>query len=272
MLLVENQLPFFVLRELFCTIERSRADQDMIFMEAIFTMLGDRVPGKRRPRDDLKSPNLSYIRRILDFMYHCCFHSSTSKVKARKKKLRDDNSTSEVKNQLKEAGIKFKLVDGNTMFDIWFENGTLHIPEIKIGDDTEPFLRNLITYEQLLADRDLKHATDYMLFMDYLIDSPKDMETLCQHGIIKNMLGDDKAVATTINCLGFGVIFSPNFYYTEVFNKIHEHRIRPWNSWMANLNHNYFNSPWVLISFLAGALILLLTLLLTVFSVLSYAQ
>ncbi|XP_022722246.1 UPF0481 protein At3g47200-like [Durio zibethinus] len=373
MLLVKNQLPFFVLWELFCMIERSRPDQDMIFVEAIFTIFGNRVPGKRRPEGDLKSPNLSDIKHLLDFMYHCCFHPSTSAVRARKKKFRpynstsekkdreenprdrncfrsyikhlldfayhccfhpstsevearrEDNSTSEMKDgeanprdrncfrsyikrllnlsyhscchpstsqkknelnfircatQLKEAGIKFKLVDGNTMFDIRFENGTLHIPEIKIGDDTEPFLRNLIAYEQLfLEDRDLKHATDYMLFMDYLIDSPKDVEILCQHGIIENMLGDDKAVATMINSLGFRVVISPNFYYTEVFNKINEHRSRTWNRWMAkwdrwmeNLKDKYFNSPWAFISFLAASLILLLTLLQTVISVLSYAQ
>ncbi|XP_022722253.1 UPF0481 protein At3g47200-like [Durio zibethinus] len=369
MLLVENQLPFFVLWELFCMIERSRADQDMIFMEAIISMLGNRVPGKRRPRGDLKFPNISDIKHILDFMYHCCFHPSTSEVEARKKKLRDknstsekdgqenprdlncfrsyikhlldvayhccfhpstsevqvrkkylkeDNSTSEMKDneenprdrncfrsyikrlrnlryhscchpstsqkknelnlircatELKEAGIKFKLVDGNTntMFDIRFENGTLHIPEITIDDSTEPFLRNLIAYEQLfLANRDLKHAPDYMIFMDYLIDSPKDVEILCQHRIIKNMLGDDKAIATMFNGLGVCVTFSSRFYYAEVFDKINKHRHKRCNRWMASLNHNYFNSPWAFFSFLAAVVLLLLSMVQTVFSVLSY--
>ncbi|XP_022722250.1 UPF0481 protein At3g47200-like [Durio zibethinus] len=318
MLLVENQLTFFVLRELFCLIVSSRADKDRIFKEAIYQTLGGITPGKMRPRDDLRSLNLLDIKHLLDFTHHCCFHPSTSEVEARKKNPRDDNSTSEMKDreenprdrncfisyikhlpdlrchcfchpsssqkknelnfircatELKEAGIKFKLVNGNPMFDIWFENGTLHVPEIKIEDYTEPVLRNLIAYEQLfLADRDLKFATDYMFFMDYLIDSPKDVEILCQQGIIKNMLGDDKAVAAMINALSFGVTFSPSFHYTEVFNKINEYRSRRWNSWMANLKHNYFNSPWALISFLAAALLLLLTLLQTVFSVLSYAQ
>ncbi|XP_022722252.1 UPF0481 protein At3g47200-like [Durio zibethinus] len=213
MLLVENQLPFFVLWELFYIIESSWAGQDMIFMLAIYVILDDKAP------------------------------------------------------ELKDAGIKFKLADGNTntMFDIWFENGTLHIPQICVEDYTESFLRNLIAYEQLfLADRDLNRATDYMYFMDYLIDSPKDVGILCQHGIIKNMLGDDKAVATMINGLSCGVTFSPSFHYTEVFNKINEHRSKRWNSWMANLKHNHFNSPWAFVSFLAAALLLLLTLLQTV--------
>ncbi|XP_022722243.1 uncharacterized protein LOC111279562 [Durio zibethinus] len=269
-LLVENQLPFFVLWELFCIIERSMANPDMNFMGAIFRLLGGTAPGKIRPVNDLRSLSLSDIKHLLDFMYHCCFHPSTSEADARKKNPRDDNSTSEMKDreqnprgqncfrsyikhllnlryhccchpstsqkkneskfircatELKEAGIKFKLVDGNTMFDIWFANGTLHIPQIRIGDYTEPFLRNLIAYEQLfLADTDLKLATDYMVFMDNLIDSPKDVEILCQHGIIKNLLGDDKAVATMINGLGVFIIISPSFYYTEVFNKINKHR------------------------------------------------
>ncbi|XP_022722236.1 UPF0481 protein At3g47200-like [Durio zibethinus] len=296
LLLVENQLPFFVLWELFCMIE-NRDDKDMIFKKAICKMLDKIVPDKRqRQREDPTSLRLSDIKHLLDFTYHYCFHPSTSEVvngdpncfRSCIKYLLDlgyhcccPPSTSQKKNdfircatELKEAGIKFKLVDGNTRFnfDIKFANGTLHIPKIKIGDYTEPFLRSLIAYEQLfLADR--KHVSDFMIVMDYLIDTPKDVEILCQHRIIKNMLGNDKAVATMINGLVVGVIYSPcSFYYTKVFDEINEHRSKRWHRWMANLNHNYFNSPWALISCLAAALILLLTLLQTVFSVLPYVK
>ncbi|XVF29174.1 hypothetical protein REPUB_Repub15cG0097300 [Reevesia pubescens] len=86
-----------------------------------------------------------------------------------------------------------------------------------------------------------------------------------------NMLGDDKAVATMINSLGVFISYSPNFYYTEVFNKVNKHCSKRCNKWMANLKHNYFNSPWVLLSVLAAAL-LLFTMLQTIFSVLSYAK
>ncbi|XVE81430.1 hypothetical protein DITRI_Ditri15bG0062700 [Diplodiscus trichospermus] len=271
MLLVENQLPLFVVWELFCMV-KSKAVKH-IFMQAIFEMLRQAVPGKVLSRNELNSWTLD-IKHLLEFTYHWCYHPSTSEMNYNREKNQDvEWKFIRCATELQEAGIKFVLVEGNSIFDISFENGNLYIPKIEMGDYTEPFLRNVIAFEQLfLADKDFRHATDYMIFMDNLIDSPKDVEILCQTGIIDNFLGDDKAVATMINSLGLFVDYGRSFYYTEVFNKINRHCSRRWNRWMANLKHNYFNSPWSLISVLAAVLLLLLTVLQTLFSILSYAQ
>ncbi|XVF65080.1 hypothetical protein PTKIN_Ptkin09bG0218000 [Pterospermum kingtungense] len=237
MLLLENQLPFSVIWELFRMIENS-ADQNM-FMEAIFDMLRDVIPGKERPRDELKSFRLEEIKHLLDFTYRCCCHPSTSEMKHREKKQRGELNFIRCATELREAGIKFELAEeGNSMLDI----------------------------------RDILHASDYVVLMNHLIDSPKDVKILCQNGIVKSMLGDDQAVATMINGLGVFLLHSPKFYYSEVCNKINRHCSRRWNKRMANLKHNYFYSPWALLSVLAATLLLLLTLLQAVFSVLSYAK
>ncbi|OMO88290.1 hypothetical protein COLO4_20323 [Corchorus olitorius] len=241
------------------------------------------MPGKGRPKGDLKFKEIE-IRHLLDFIHRCCCHPSSFEMKSYAKNKNLDWKFIRCATELQEAGITFKKVDGKSMFDIKFENGTLQIPELKIGDHTEPLLRNLIAFEQLFlsdmhlfhSDNSLKHVTDYMVFMNHLIDSPKDVEILCQHGIIKHTLGDDEAVATMINSLGAFVIYSDsfyssNFYYAMVFNQINDYCSRRWNKRMANLKHNYFNSPWALISFLAALLLLILTVLQSVFSVLSYA-
>ncbi|XVF65081.1 hypothetical protein PTKIN_Ptkin09bG0218100 [Pterospermum kingtungense] len=269
-LLLENQLPFFVLWELFHMIENS-ADQD-VFMGAVFGMLCNIIPGKVRPREDLKSLRLEEIKHLLDFTRHCCCHPSNSEVDSRTNQP-GGCTFMLCATELKEAGIKFKLVQGNSMFDIRFENQTLYIPKINIEDHTERFLRNLIAFEQLfLADRDFMLTTDYTAVLDNLINSPKDVEILCQNKIIENYLGDDAAVATMINGLGVSIMNSQNFYYSEVCNQINKHCDRRCNRWMANLKHKYFNTPWALLSVLAAALLLLLTVLQTVFSILSYAK
>ncbi|KAE8731881.1 Detected protein of unknown function [Hibiscus syriacus] len=220
-LLVENQLPFFVIWEIFAMIE-PRIDREIKAFEAT------------------QSSAMNIIQCALE---------------------------------LEEYGIEFKTIEGNSMFDIRFENKTLCIPKIVINDYTESFLRNHIAFEQLfVSDRDLHHASDYMMFIDSLIDSPKDVEILRQNGILDNMLGDDEAVAAMINSLGIYVMNSQNFYYSGVFNDVNEYCSKAWNKWMANLKHNYFNNPWSLISLLAAALLLLLTVLQTIFSLLSYYQ
>ncbi|XVF65082.1 hypothetical protein PTKIN_Ptkin09bG0218200 [Pterospermum kingtungense] len=208
------------------------ADQD-VFMGAVFDMLCDIISGKVRPRDELKSLRFEEIKHLLDFMYHCCCHPSKSEVDRRKNQAGKFNLIRWA-TELQEAGIKFKLL----------------------------FLEN----------RALKHVTDYIVLMHNLINSPKDVEILCQNEIIDNSLGDDEAVTTMINGLGVFMLYSPEFYYSDVRNKINRHCSRRWNRWMANLKHNYFNTPWALLSVLAAALLLLLTLLQTVFSILSYAK
>ena len=41
--------------------------------------------------------------------------------------------------ELKEAGIKFMKAEGESLFDIEFENGVLKFPRLNIDDDTDPF-------------------------------------------------------------------------------------------------------------------------------------
>ncbi|MBA0784448.1 hypothetical protein Gotri_000144, partial [Gossypium trilobum] len=57
------------------------------------------------------------------------------------------------------------------MFDITFDNDTdeLNIPILKVGDSTEPMLRNYMAYEQLFAWEGPNFFVDYVVFMDKLI-------------------------------------------------------------------------------------------------------
>ena len=168
--------------------------------------------------------------------------------------------------------------EGNSLFDISFESGTLKIPFVTVEDCTEGLLRNLVAFEQLHPDpgKRLHHVTDFIVFMDYLIDSAKDVEILRQHGIIENMLGDNEAVATMFNRLGHHVSFSSkDFYYSEVFNQMNEHcdRFQRWKKCIAYLKRNYLKSPWApLVSVVAAFTLLLLALLQTMYSILSYTK
>ncbi|MCD9645352.1 hypothetical protein HAX54_034208 [Datura stramonium] len=103
------------------------------------------------------------------------------------------------------------------------------------------------------------------VFMDYLIDSNKDVSLLRQKGIIVNWMGDDKEVATLFNRIVKGVAVSVyDFYCKEVCKNASQHCNKPWNRMMANLRHNYFSSPWIGASTVAAILLLLLTTMQTI--------
>lgn len=91
--------------------------------------------------------------------------------------------------ELHEAGVNLNKLETGSFLDIKFNNGVIEISILKIGDRSESYFRNLIAYEQYSPNNSLKYVTDYVSFMEYLINSPKDVELLHRRGIIKNWLG-----------------------------------------------------------------------------------
>ncbi|KAJ4722904.1 hypothetical protein OWV82_006336 [Melia azedarach] len=245
MLLLENQLPFFVLRKLFSMTDMPNNNQtNYNFFYMVLYFFYGILPGKACPRGmDAYKMN---AERHSDWRFICCA------------------------TEIQEAGIKFQKVEDGFLFDIKFENGVLKIPTLQIGDTSEAIFRNLIAYEQFAHNKNPTHILDYVKFMDCLINSSKDAELLRRRGIIDNWLGDDEVIATLINRLGDAVVLGDNFFYAEVFYKVNLHCSRRCNKWKAKLRHNYFNTPWAIISFLAAATLLGLTLVQTLFSVLAY--
>ncbi|WMV23136.1 hypothetical protein MTR67_016521 [Solanum verrucosum] len=171
--------------------------------------------------------------------------------------------------ELFKAGVSFvkedDLGDNTNLFDsIKFENGLMTIPCFQVEDDTKILLRNLIAYEQQSIDVQPKYFSDFATFMDYLIDSDKDVNLLRQKGIIENWIGEDKEVASIFNKIGNGVSIYSNFYYKEECRKAVEHCEKPWNRMKANLKHNYFSNPWVGASTVGAIILLILTTIQTI--------
>ena len=143
----------------------------------------------------------------------------------------------------------------------------MQIPPLTIEDRTESFFRNLIAYEQYCPDNQLSYITDYMRFVDCLIDSSKDVEILSRHGIIDNRVGYAEVVSTIFNKITNGVLDSIHFLYSDILKEVNVHCSRRRNRWMAKLNQNYLSSPWALISGLSVLVLLLLTCAQTYFTV-----
>ncbi|KAH7851908.1 hypothetical protein Vadar_018223 [Vaccinium darrowii] len=161
--------------------------------------------------------------------------------------------------ELSNSGIKFKKRKTDRFWDVKFENGILKIPRLLIHDGTKSLFLNLIAFEQCHLDCS-NDITSYVIFMDNLINSPADVAYLHYHGIIEHWLGSDAEVADLFNRLCEEVVFDFNDSYlsrlSEEVNRYYDHR---WNTWRASLKHNYFNNPWSIISFIAAVVLLLLT-------------
>ncbi|KAK4425603.1 hypothetical protein Salat_1754300 [Sesamum alatum] len=267
-LLLENQLPFFVLNQLFnMTKTEENPDDDLITLALRFFdgMLLNLSVSRVLTRLPVKI--IDHLCGLMHDVWCLPFAEAISRKSNERDKWENVNSIS----GLREAGIKFKRakVDDNLM-DIKFINGVLRIPQLIIYDETESQLMNLIAYEQYMSDGKRRYVSDYTFFMHCLINTSNDVELLRSRGIIENCLGDDEEVCLMFNRLGRNILTSSNFCYSQVFCSVNRHCQRRGKRWKANLRRNYFNSPWSIISFLAAVALLVLTLTQTTYTVLTY--
>ena len=263
-LLLENQLPFCVLLKL---SSMAMPNEKVPFIDKASGFFKGMYPGSRLERNNTISSH--ECKHLLDLVYHNWLLPSGKEAKSTNFELIRSA------RELKEVGIKFgKQEESFGLFlGARFEKDTIKIPHLKIDDTTESLFRNLIAYEQC-SQRQHLYVTDYITLMDCLINTPEDVRILRHRGIIENRLGDDEMVCTLFNKLGINVVISERgrFYYGHLFKGVEKHCAQRRNVWLAKLWRNHFNSPWSLISFLAALTLLLLTLLQTVFTVMSYSK
>ena len=279
LMLFENQLPFFVLVQLF-NMTKVLDPRDNIIDLVIRYYYSVREqyfcgnsPGPERFLRASYRISAHDVKHFLGLIYRITTSSFAKLVSQRNvcdNKKRWDYIY--CATELHEAGIKFKKAKYTPLFDIKFINGTLEIPELAVEEKTECIFRNMIAHEEHLQDTAPKYITDYLTFLCCLINSPKDVSLLRRCGILNNMLGDDEAVAALFSrAVGCVFVSRDDFFYYDVFINIKAYCRQRWNMWKAKLRRDYFNSPWTIISFLGVVLLLLLTVTQTMLSILAYS-
>ncbi|KAL7220311.1 hypothetical protein ACSBR2_013228 [Camellia fascicularis] len=266
LILLENQLPFFIIAQLFDMTKFPGPQDEIIHMAICF--LNYIIPNKK-----LVAPariSVNDIKHLLDLLHNSwCSSFAESRRNLKVGQLFINSAT-----DLRKSGVRFKKLDTSDVLHIQFINGVLQIPPLRIADYTESFLRNLIAYEQYLTSNKPRYVCDYISFMNCLINSSNDVQLLRSNGIIEDWVRDDAEVHTMWSNLNKFIMISSDghFSYSEVSNDVNMHCGRRQNVWMASLWRNYLNSPWKLASVLAAIILLLLTALQTVFTVLSYVR
>ncbi|MCD7457334.1 hypothetical protein HAX54_034884 [Datura stramonium] len=269
LLLMENQLPFFILTKLHDMSKKV----EISFIKEVKSFFQDvllkTTPASLLETEDNQKKEIKHLLHVV----HMAYQPSTRKRNMSK----DDEDISWIMvmpnvTELLEAGVRFKTIknlgDSKNLFDINFDKkGVMSIPKFQVVDDTETLLRNIIAYEQQSLDVQLRYFTDFAIIMDHLIESDKDVSLLRSKGIIENWIGEDKEVASLFNKIGNGVSISSDFYYKEECIKAVKYRKKPWNKMKASLRHNYFKSPWVGASTVAAIVLLLLTVIQTILAV-----
>ncbi|GMH11325.1 hypothetical protein Nepgr_013166 [Nepenthes gracilis] len=254
----ENQLPYFILKMLYdLAIQPNELYGDQ-FINVVCKFF----------KVDYSSESELEIKHFVDLLRKSYLPSLPRNLTPEGLKLEFCTSVTE----LHDAGVKFLAKESKSLLDIEFNDGILAIPPLELEDATESLLRNLIVYEQCHYYFD-SYIIDYIALLDFLINTPKDVEILVRDGIIKNWLENNEEASNLFSGLVKEIrLASSNFYCSSICRNLKEYSNKAYNRHTALLKSKYFNHPWAAISCVNAFVLLILTIIQVVTGIISNIQ
>ncbi|XP_050126847.1 putative UPF0481 protein At3g02645 [Malus sylvestris] len=271
MWLIENQLPLFILEDLFeaCKTSLPSSSHNITSIISLsFEFFKHLLPVEKLDDNVKTSKSVAHFVDLFKRVFE--IHLPLEPKAGGELKSVNIPSLTE----LQQVGVQFKAASRENKFGIQFStsNGTLTIPRFPLGYETE-IIRNVVAFEQchfLNTATDTLYMSSYAFFMGGLVKTTKDVELLVEYQIaevVKVLVSDTSERSAPLNTISTGV--NPNFhkfYYDTICEDLNNYCSKPWHKWKANLKQNYFNTPWASISVIAAVVLLILTFIQTVFS------
>ena len=265
LLLLENQLPFWFLEEVFQHASPMHSGVlSVTVLQLTFEFFKDfNVQNISHENSDVKIQHFTDLLRTF-LLPQSLWPSSTQLPQRGNKKVKLLYSAT----QLQQAGVKFKVSSNKCLVGLKFENGVLEIPCLEFYDTTEALIRNIMALEQTRYIRN-GYVTDYYFMLDFLINTTKDMDLLCDNGIVDNYLGDNNEATLIVNNLHKNILWvGLGTEYCKLCESLNAFYKDRWHRWKAILKQDYFSTPCTTASTVAVAILLVLTIIQTVCSIL----
>ncbi|XP_012090700.2 UPF0481 protein At3g47200 isoform X1 [Jatropha curcas] len=264
-LLLENQLPFFILEDLYDVsgIPNKLQKPGLSMIKLVHSFF--KIKWGYWVLDDvLEKQNFLETKHLLDFLRIC---QQPLNLQAGNKIKSDVTWYAPSVTELYRAGVKFELASSKNLLDIEFRDGILKLPVLKMTNRSEILLRNLQAFEQCHCKD--KYLNDYIALISTLVETAEDVKIMAENGIIQNRLRNNDSLSTLFNYLAKGNFVSrKSFYFSNIVEALNLYCKNPWHKWKATLKQDYFNNPWAGISVLAAFILLMLTVVQTVCSLL----
>ncbi|KAF7147875.1 hypothetical protein RHSIM_Rhsim03G0033000 [Rhododendron simsii] len=210
------------------------------------------VNGLNQPNHPLKSNTPSIHRNLVKPDYMGSYYSFRSISELKAKGIHARRSTS-----YPSRAFSFKS---------FFFFGILEIPLLILDPQFIVHISNQVAYESTPNNVNNLPTMVYINFMKSLINSPEDVKELRSRNILFSTYNSDEEVVKLLSSITtFGM---EDFrIYDEVKERIQEHYNSKAKTWIAELIHNYFSSPWTFIAFFATTSLVILSFFQTFFTI-----
>ncbi|XP_058736648.1 UPF0481 protein At3g47200-like [Vicia villosa] len=261
LVLLENQLPFFVLEDIY-----KLASIHLEFPSFLTTTI---YYFQQFNQQNMNSGRVQSPKHFTDLLRTFLLPSSFDFVQ---EEPGDAIEHVYSVSQLSEAGLVFEASESKCLLDLNFDDkGVLKMPCFHVHDTTEIYMRNILAFEEChISDQDSCYISQYLSILDFLINTEKDVSILVDKKIIVNWMGDANAVAAMVNNLCKNVSMPTlNSKYISICYRLNGFYENPSNKYKAIFVHEYFNTPWKIASTVTAVLLLLFTLIQAVCSICS---
>ncbi|XP_075644145.1 UPF0481 protein At3g47200-like [Castanea sativa] len=281
LILLENQLPFFILDELHHHIESSPSfHKSFIELACKYFFHNDNcknIPKEKEVKHftDLQryfyySPNLDSSGSIIRHLYSATkLDTAGLNFKKWKKKPSEVEDRCLLDIQIKKPDLSEICPSFNCSWLLhclpflkFFRclkrmQTSLVIPQFVIDHGTEHIFRNIMALEQCHYPKEA-YICNYIVLLDFLINTRDDAELLVDKKIIAHSLGSNKEVAKMVNKLGKEIV-EKNSCYHDVALELNKHYKNWWNKNIASLKTVYFRDIWRGTATFVGIIVLLVT-------------
>ncbi|KAL5846694.1 hypothetical protein ACOSQ3_010218 [Xanthoceras sorbifolium] len=260
---LENQLPIFILEDLFKMANPALPELYIGYSLSQFTHCSFKyICEALLIHETLLESYFSKARHFVDLV---TLYLQPPKRDDTKRQV--DSKDAPRVTKLHQTGVKFVLASTDkNLLDIRFNKGTLEIPKLAVGNMTIHLLRNFQIFEALHCDTN--YNNDFNMILNRLLSDPKDVELLTQNGVIGNWILNSEGVSTLFRQLSKDArVQYSNFYDFGLVKDLKDYYKYPSHKRKANLKQNYFNTPCASISVSAAACILILSFIQTLCSI-----
>ncbi|XP_057756863.1 UPF0481 protein At3g47200-like [Arachis stenosperma] len=250
MIMLENQIPLFVLTKLYEITNNGNTSLESLALKFLYPLLRS-GSSKNFPQTVKADFELQHLLDIL--------RSGVRPVIGGRDQRGSQTNMIHTATELVESGVKIKTHDTPKLLDIRFGNKLLKklvkeltIPTLHISDHRGTVFRNMVAFEKC-HKRCYPDVTTYMFFFNRLINSPKDVALLHHNGVLNHSLGCDEEVAEVINNIAKEILpDSSESYLYKAVNEANEYVGSRYAKKRASMVRNYFTS-WVVGVTTAGA-------------------
>ncbi|KAJ6704757.1 PROTEIN putative (DUF247)-RELATED-RELATED [Salix purpurea] len=273
MVMLENQIPLFVLREVNTYFHYENPDEALAMMLLKFFPLQFLI---RILKSKAVKAAVTLPWKLIKMICHLKPTSEITNLASTAETVAEEiesvsglNDASLLIEELsipsatKLSGIGVKFIPtkgGLKTIRFYKPRGAFYLPVVNLDDNSEVLLRNLVAYEASLAP-ECTVFTRYVELMSGILDKKEDVKILRDSGIVLNRLKSDEEAAN----LWHGITKCMKLTKVPILDKaIEEANSYYSNYWKVRMSKSfkkYVYSSWPVLAFLAANLLILLSAL-----------